>query len=267
MGIFEIGVSPVGLVLTGPPYPPPLPAGSNALGSLEVGISAVGTIPPFNPWNTIISQYANSPRLTGMINNFFAAVDPTANIDAFFSDIWDVDTAQGYGLDVWGRIVNIPRSIEVVTANYFGFSEQGSTSQPFGQAPFFNGEALTTNYEVTDPVYYRMIIGKAMTNISDGSIPSINAILRELFPNRGGNAYVQDGAPFGPYFGFSEAGNTCVGFNQAPFYHGQPILRMQMAYVFNFDLTPVDLAIVSTPGLLPKPTGVQSSIVVTPNTL
>src|SRR5579871_5512746 len=99
--------------MTGPAYPPAPGPGSNAIGSFEIGVSPVGTIPAFDYLQTIISQYANSPILTQLIANFDQYIDPTKNLDAFFDLIWNVDTAQGYGLDVWGRIVGVTRVLQV----------------------------------------------------------------------------------------------------------------------------------------------------------
>ena len=58
---------------------------------------------------TILSQYDDSPTLLSMIESFNDAIDPTANITAFYENIWNVNTANGYGLDVWGQIVGVSR--------------------------------------------------------------------------------------------------------------------------------------------------------------
>jgi hypothetical protein len=74
--------------------------GSNAIGNFIIGVSPIGDIPTFDIWATIISQYANSDRLTTLISNFFQYVDQTVNMQSFFDLVWNVDTAQGWGLDV-----------------------------------------------------------------------------------------------------------------------------------------------------------------------
>lgn len=221
---------------TGPPYPPAPAAGSNAIGSFIIGVSAIGTIRPFDYLRTIISQYANSPILTKLIENFDDYVDQTANMEDFFDFIWNVDTAVGYGLDVWGRIVGVSRVLQVTgTEVFLGFAQAigGGNIDAFGQAPFYNGAALTSNFRLTDSAYRQLIFAKALANISDGSIPSINQILLNLFPNRG-NCYVIDN------------------------------LDMSLVYQFNFVLSPLELAIVSSSGVLPKPVGVSATVVQTP---
>ncbi len=250
--------------MTGPDYPRPKP-GSNAIGTMAIGVSPntlggsgiIGTMPPFDVWETIISQYANSPILTKLITDFAGWVDQTKNLDDFFDLIWNVDTAQGYGLDVWGRIVGVNRIVTVTQGDWFGFEE--GDWQPFGQAPLFSGVPDTDNYTLSDQAYRLLILTKAFANICINTIPVMNQMLMTLFPHRG-NAYVTEGNPPIAWFGFLES-TTASGFNQQAFYDGEALPRMTMTYTFDFGLTPVELAIVQTSGVLPKPTGVLASVV------
>lgn len=180
---------------------------------------------------TIISQYGTSPTLNQLIANVNGYIDPTANIDAFYDLIWNVDTAQGVGLDIWGRIVGVGRVLQVASGVYFGFAEaDDNVETPFNQAPFYSGSPTTGNFALTDDAYRVLIFAKALSNISDGSIPSINQVMMNLFPGRG-NCYVTDGQ------------------------------NMSMTYHFTFSLTPVEAAIVSQSGILPKPVGVSATVV------
>jgi hypothetical protein len=207
-------------------------AGSNGIGQFIIGVSPIGGIPPFDVWSTIVSQYANSPRLTRLIENFADYLSENINFDTFFDLVFNVATAQGYGLDVWGKIVGVTRVLHIVfDEKYFGFDEAGTISaNPFNQQPFFTGAPLTENFVLTDDAFRSLIYAKALANISDGSIPAINQILLRLFPNRG-NCYVTDG------------------------------LDMSMTYTFEFVLSPVELAIAEQSGVLPKPTGVHAIVV------
>jgi hypothetical protein len=245
--------------MTGPIYPAPDPL-SNAIGRFTIGVSPIGSQPLFDIWETVQSQYANSPILTALIENFAAFIDQTQNFDAFFDLIMNIDTAASYGLDVWGRIVGVNRIIKIVTIDpYFGF-EESDEAVGFNQAPFYSGQITTTNFILNDQSYRTLILTKAFANISQCSIPMLNKMLLTLFPHRG-NAYVTEGGIFGPWFGFKEATDS-VGFNQAPFYSGQSFPRMLMTYTFEFQLSPLELAIVQNSGVLPKPTGVKASVVV-----
>lgn len=181
--------------------------------------------------DTIISQYANSTILYQLIENFDQYVDPNINISNFYNLVWNVDTAVGYGLDVWGRIVGVGRVLSVAQGKFFGFAEATNISaDPFEQSPFYSGQVTTANFALSDEAFRTLIFAKALSNISDGSIPSINQILLNLFPGRG-NCYVVDG------------------------------LNMTMIYQFEFDLTSVEAAIVSQSGILPKPVGVLATAV------
>ena len=64
-----------------------------------------------NVEQTIISQYANSATISQLVRNMNTYLDPRADFDTFFDFVWNVDTAQGFGLDIWGRIVNIRREL------------------------------------------------------------------------------------------------------------------------------------------------------------
>jgi len=246
--------------MSGPEYPPGPGPGSNAIGSFQIGISPIGTIPPFDVWKTIVSQYATSDRITRLCENIFSYLDQTQNFDEFFDLIMNLDTAEGYGLDVWGRIVGVNRVLQVASGEWFGFAEALPGSFTFGQAAFYSGQPLTSNYALSDQAYRTLILAKAAANITDGSIPAINQILMALFPHRG-NAYVTDGQKQGEWFGFAESINA-FGFNQAPFYSGAALSSMTMTYTFTFQLSPVDLAIVQNSGVLPKSTGVAASVVI-----
>jgi Protein of unknown function (DUF2612) len=212
--------------VSGPDISRPKP-GSNGIGLFQIGISPIGTIPSFDIWSTVISQYANSLILAQLLQDFEAWIDPTQNLDSFFDLIWDVDTAQGYGLDVWGRIVGVNRTLSVqFGARYLGFHEQGITVDPFNVSPWYAGVTSTSNFNLLDKDFRRLILTKAFVNICNGSIQSINQALLSLFPGRGNCHVTDDGG-------------------------------MHMTYVFPFVLAPVEQAIVQNSGVLPTPTGVQ----------
>lgn len=177
-----------------------------------------------NVEQTIISQYGNSPVLNQLIQNMNAYLDPAADIDAFYDNIWNIETAVGYGLDVWGTIVGVGRQLLIPNAEYFGFSQ--ASLQPFGQAPFYSGPTAGS-YLLSDAAYRLLILVKALSNISDASVPSYNRLLQNLFTGRG-RCYVAD------------LGN------------------MQMQYSFEFYLQPFEQAILTQSGALPRPCGVKS---------
>lgn len=178
---------------------------------------------------TVISQYAHSPILLALLDSIDEWISPDANFENFYNLVLNIDTAVGYGLDVWGRIVGVVRVLTVVDNFYFGFAQENNEALvgTFDQAPFFSGETVTSNFTLTDDSFRRLIFAKAAANLTDGSIPSINAILMNLFQGRGA-CYVADG------------------------------LNMTETFTFNFKLDPVDVAIVVSSGVLPRSTGVRA---------
>ncbi|MDR3533952.1 MAG: DUF2612 domain-containing protein [Rhodopila sp.] len=186
---------------------------------------------------TIYSQFGNSPTIVQLITNMNTYLDPSANIDAFYDLVWNVDTAVGYGLDVWGRIVGVGRVLNLSTGVFFGFEGPVSASgDPWNQAVFYNGQSLTANYALTDAAYRPLILAKALFNICDCSIPSINQIMVNMF------------GPNGP---LPVAGNCyCTDTGS-----------MTMTYTFGSALDPVQSAIVFQSGVLPRPCGVFATVV------
>lgn len=201
-----------------------------------------------NVLDTVASQYANSPILMALLNNIAAYLDPTVDFDNFYDIIWNINTAEGYGLDVWGRIVGVGRAVKTTTTyQYFGFAEALGTvpltkSQPFGQAPFFSGvSGATKNLYLLDDIYRRLIITKAMFNISNGSVPAINALLLYMF------GVPKDGTS-NPLGTSGQVWCTDDG-------------NMAMTYTFSFTIDDVAYAILTQSGAFPKPAGVTLTIV------
>ena len=176
---------------------------------------------------TIISQYANSPTLVQLVDFMEQDIDPSADLDAFYDFVWNVLTAQGFGLDIWGKIVNIGRELNIPGAqDNLGFSE-GPSGLPFDQAPFYDGPPASTVYRLADDAYRQLILAKALANISDCTASSLNRLLQVLFAGRG-RAYVTDTG------------------------------QMEMRYVFEFALMPFELAIITQSGALARPAAVKA---------
>jgi hypothetical protein len=173
---------------------------------------------------TILKQYANSPTIEWIVEAFSDAIRPDVDIDKFFSSIYNIDTADSYGLDCWGKIVDISRGMKIsTTAASFGF--RGGGRQPFNQAPFGTNIPSTGAYRLSNAAYRKLIILKATSNVTDCSIKSINSMLQYYFADRG-LAFVADNR------------------------------NMSMEYVFNFYLTPEETSILQNSGVFPRPSGV-----------
>lgn len=176
---------------------------------------------------TIISQYANSPTICALVQGMNDWIDPRSDLQSFFDFVWNIDTAQGFGLDIWGKIVGIGRDVVVDSdISYFGFSEMGSDASPFGCGQFYTVEPVTNVYRLDDYFYRRFILAKAMGNISRCVAPAINQLLQNLFKGRG-KCYVTD------------------------------LGGMEIRYIFEFPLFPYEIVLIDTMGVLPRPAGVQ----------
>lgn len=112
---------------------------------------------------TLLSQYANSPTISSLIGSFNAALDPSANIAAFLQYIWNVNSAVGNGLDIWGRIVGVSRNIQ----------------------------GLVGQITLLDPDFMTLILVKSAANIGNVTVPTLNSLLSTIFSGYG-DVYVQD---------------------------------------------------------------------------
>lgn len=193
-------------------------------------------------WNeTLLSQYCDSPTITGMLESFNDAVDPSADIAAFYANIWNVATAVGNGLDIWGQIVGVSRVLQIPATPYLGFDEAFTVpteltgAQPFDQAPFWQGTPATVNFALSDKQYRQLIMVKAAANISNLSVASINALLRAEFGTNNGSD------PYGPAY---------VIDNQ----------NMSFEYYLDFVPSAAQIAIIENSGVFPRPAGVQMTL-------
>lgn len=211
-----------------------------------------------------MKQYANSPIIQQLItdrHDYFQ----TVWTDDFYNKVWNVDTAQGFGLDIWGRIVVIGRSVRINTIDRtFGYYEAWSgegapppsagpvvingmvfvlsssapTSgpddrvTPFDDAPFYDGVQATSVVVLSDEAYRKLVLAKAFANIADCSILTLNQALNYLF----------DGGPT----------RRCYATTSN---------LMDLSYVFEFPLTPVEQTLAISAGVIPRPAGVKLSIV------
>ena len=176
---------------------------------------------------TLMSQYANSPRIVALIDGLWGALDSTQMTDDFYRLVFNLHTAEGYGLDIWGRIVGIGREINAPDpeGGHFGFDEG---FYPFNELPFSSGGTGLNSWALTDQAYRELIFLKALSNIVYATAPNINDLLRYVFK---GNSYF--------------------------------VIRNNMtaSYVFEFFLSPFERHIVYNTDILPRPCGVLVDII------
>jgi hypothetical protein len=198
--------------------------------AIDLGISAIAISPNIDL--TLISQYAQSPVLTQLIDNLAQYFDMSANWNNFYQYVWNLDTAVGFGLDFWGKVLGVTRYLEIpVTAEYLGLESSGGTASgyPFGVGVFFDGSTDTQTYALDDDTYRTLLYAKAFANICRCVIPVLNQLLRLLFSSYG-DAYCLDNG------------------------------NMMMTFYLGWNPTAVQLAIIEQSGVIPHPTGVGVSI-------
>ena len=213
----------------------------SSIGSFGIGSSPIGGPGGFAWSQTILSQYAASPTLTALINSFNDAVEPTGDISNIYSYLWDIQTAVGQGLNNWGQIVGVQRTLNVALAspNYLGFKEayqlatQRTGAQTFGSAPMFGGPSVTTTYSLGDNDYRTLIMAKAAANICNLTAPTVNAILSSIY-GASGRVYSQDTG------------------------------GMSQRYVFEFQPSSVQLAIITQARVIPRSAGVAAYALILP---
>lgn len=177
---------------------------------------------------TIMSQYANSPRLMHIITSLWDALDPEKFTSEYYRLVMSIPTANGHGLDIWGRIVGIGRSVTFSdpSGEYFGFTDG---FYPFNERPFSSPGSAYDTFELTNDAYRELILLKALSNIVYATAPNINALLRAMFDE------------------------PCYCLITG---------HMQMRYVFEFELSPYQRHLVYNAGILPRPCGVEISIII-----
>ena len=179
---------------------------------------------------SIISQYivqntTDEPTTTAKLCEYIEAQnDVSVDIQNFYSVVWNIDTAQGVWLDMWGVWVGVGRFLNIPSlSTFFGFDYAGAGN--FDRSVFYEEGNTTNNYALTDAVYRRLILLKAFANISDCSIATLNKILTTFFEGR--RAYAIDNE------------NMTITLN------------------FEFTLLAWEKAIIEQSGVFPKPAGVR----------
>lgn len=163
-------------------------------------------------------------RLREDIARYFSTKEA---IDAFYDLAFNVSTAKGIWLDVWGRIVGQSRFLRMnVEQENFGFEE--GQLYPFDEGTFYVAEGATMNYRLEDNSYRLLIMMKAFANLNKPTIPNLNMMLMTLFGDRG-KVYVVD------------------------------LGDMEIRIVFQFPLTQYEIAVLES-GVVPHPGGVHVNL-------
>ncbi|MFP1862239.1 DUF2612 domain-containing protein [Lonsdalea quercina] len=178
---------------------------------------------------TILTQYSASEKLLSIIDTFNQAESLDDFTDSFIDEVWSLSSCGSFGLDMWGKKVNISRYVKAdIDSNSFGFYEANDGNEypsAFNGEPFYAGVQETETVRLSDEAYRTLILCKAFTNISIATISDINRFLTILFKGRG-RAF-------------------CVDYGE-----------MRMGIVCEFDLANYEVSILENYDVLPIPSGV-----------
>lgn len=122
------------------------------------------------------SQYGASSTIKQLLYDFRENIKPGVDIDVFYKNIMNIETASGIGLDIWGRILNASRNM---------FLENG------------------TLIELDDTHFRQLLIFKALANICDASMATLNQMAMKLYDDDSlivVNVLTQDTLPNGDYY-------------------------------------------------------------------
>ena len=154
------------------------------------------------------SQYAGSSRMVSILEGCRGHILPDADIALFYDMEFNVKTAQGKGLDAWGHIVGVERTIPEMELDEYG-------------------DIVPTGNTITlaDESYRKLILHKAASNIMDSTLASMNYLLKKLYTEH--TCYVQLASQY------SESGGIYIDNNP-----------MEIVYFFNGEtLTPTELSV------------------------
>jgi len=173
-----------------------------------------------------MKQYTG-PVITRLRKNFARYFATEDAFNAWYDIAYNVSTARGIWLDMWGRIVGQTRFLKMtVEQENFGFEE--GELYPFDEGTFFESEGATYNYRLDDESYRLLIKMKAFANLNMPTVPNLNMMLMTLFGDRG-RVYVVD------------------------------LGDMEIRIVFAFPLKAYEIAILNS-GIVPHPGGVHVNL-------
>lgn len=178
------------------------------------------------------------------INNFFD-VNVTGFWEKWYNDVYNIDTATTFGLNVWGEILGVQRPYQnpenfhltlddrfqlfnPTTGKWYTVVCRGlSTKVAF--AVEATGSPLDAPDFVDDETYRTYLKGRMFLYGSNGSMYDINKYLTYIFPSQ-----------------------SVYAINN---------LDMSISVIFYSTLTKRDLALLNDEGFLPLPAGVELKIV------
>ncbi|CAI3953260.1 unnamed protein product [Commensalibacter communis] len=234
---------------------------------------------------TIIAQYSNSPTLLSLLDAIDKKIKACPFFDDFYRIVWNIKTAQGFGLDIWGRIVGVSRTVRTFVGVYWGFNEESlliarpyyditgydqSLYNPllpldkqseqyqtaFGMFRDFqglnsDGIDLIEEYTFDDTDFRKLVLAKAYANISDFSVSNLNYLLMALLSEKKCRQKCEQ-----------ERNQYCVATSCKDYIYTRSIYvkdNLDMSLTIYLDWLPIkrEVALIYNTGLLSRPSGVE----------
>ena len=161
------------------------------------------------PGETVQSQYAASPVIRALAESARIRIAPDADIELFYRSVFNIATASGAGLDIWGRILGMGRKVDIAMANISAADAASLNNLLQGLFPGRNIVVYETGVMALELFLYfplepwERTILKNYGLIAKGAGVELNWV--EI--------------PY-PVFGFNEAGYD--PFDSEPFWDGSP---------------------------------------------
>lgn len=197
----------------------------------------------------IQSQYGNSPTLKALIRAMYDEIAPEEDFQTFYKNIFNLDTASGIGLNIWGRILGIGREIKFDSVfpltPLLGYNR--GRLNPFDQGVFYNPDNVydgsVTQANLEDSRYRELLKFKAYVNIGKGILHALNDASFKVFG----------------HYDISATNITVTGtLPNGDMYNEQ---AMHISWVVRKDeLTNLDLSFIKMLGEMTVPAGVDQNI-------
>lgn len=179
-------------------------------------------------------QYDQYKSIKSVVNGFTMLYE--FNLDAWYRDYFNIDTADKEGLNNWGRILNRSRTVEIPIRSSIFFGMVGSTSgnykpKNFNRGTFYKKRG-SVYQDLPDEPYRQMLKLKWVTQHINPSIYNISQMMNNYYqqlPNNTQQVTITEG-------------------------------NMSVIYHFSQPLKPFEPTIFYLDGILPRPMGCSITI-------
>lgn len=181
--------------------------------------------------SAILWEYNSAPHIQSLLESKqeWYDVNQTEFWEDWFTNVFNLQTADEFGLAVWSIILDLPLQIGFPHNDGFIFGFGSETDTPNGFVNFDNGNFSTTNevFILTVPEQRLLLKLRYFQLVSNCSVPAANSFLQFAFQEYPNTVYIIDG------------------------------LKMFIRVVFTFDVSSRLFFIIRLYDLIPRASGVD----------